>query len=136
MKLLVWLLALSVGWASVVAPNLLDETEVGHRVDEGRKNPEEQRERVKTIRVSCHPDSLEITVKADMFEIGAAVYSDELRLGAEQHDHCRARATSEEEYTILVGLAECGTKHWVTGMLCTWGGGIVMLSKHACSSGN
>ncbi|CAF93676.1 unnamed protein product [Tetraodon nigroviridis] len=52
-----------------------------------------------------------------MFEIGAPVYSDELRLGVEQRDHCRAHASSEggeEEYTILVGLADCGTKHWVS----------------------
>lgn len=121
MELLVWLLALSVGWSSAVPPNLLGGTEVGHRVDEGRKTPEEQRERVNTVRVSCHPNSLEVTVKADMFEIGAPVYSDELRLGADQRDHCRAQASSEDEYTILVGLAECGTKHWVTGMFCMLG---------------
>lgn len=113
MELLVWLLALSVGWASAVPPGPLGWAEVGYRVDGGR---EEQRDRVKTIRVSCHPDSLEVTVKADMFELGAPVYSDELRLGADQHDYCRAQASSGDEYTILVGLGECGTKRWVTGM--------------------
>lgn len=116
MELLLWLLALSVGWSSAVPPSLPGWTEVGHRVDGGRKAAEEQRERVKTVRVSCHPSSLEVTVKADMFEIGAPVYVDELRLGADQHDDCRAWASSGDEYTILVGLADCGTKHWVSGM--------------------
>lgn len=116
MELLLWLLALSVGWSSAVPPNLPGGTEVWHHEGDGRKAPEVQRERVKTVRVSCHPNSLEVTVKADLFEIGAPVYVDELRLGADQRAHCGAQASSGDEYTILIGLADCGTKHWVTGM--------------------
>lgn len=126
MELVVWLLAVSVGWCSADPPDLAGGLEVS------RKAPAE--ERVKTIRVTCHPDSLEVTVKADMFEVGVPVYSDELRLGAAQHEPCRARASSADEYTILVGLAECGTRHWVSGLLRTFG--VVMLSKYSCSSGN
>lgn len=114
MDLLVCLLALSVGWASAVSPYLQAETEVGNPVDQGLKTQDEQRERLKTISVSCHPDSLEITMKADLFDLGAPVYSDELRLGAEQRDQCRARPTPGGDYIILLGLTECGTKHWVT----------------------
>lgn len=122
MERLVWLLALLVGWSSAVfAPG---GAKAWGLKDKGLRAPEEQqRERVKTVRVNCHPNSLEIVVKADMFEIGAPVYSDELRLGVEQRDHCRAHASSEggeEEYTILVGLADCGTKHWVTGTFCVF----------------
>lgn len=81
----------------------------------GWKTPAVEPERVKTVEVGCHPNSLEITVKADMFEIGAPVYSDELRLGVDPNDYdCQARASPGDKYTILVGLGECGTKHWVT----------------------
>lgn len=114
MNLLAWLMALSLGWCSAVPPFHFSGAAVGRDMDKGWKTPEVQPERVKTVRVSCHPGSLEVTVKADMFEIGAPVYSDELRLGVDQHDYCRARASPGDEYTILVGLEECGTKHWVT----------------------
>ncbi|XP_056870116.1 zona pellucida sperm-binding protein 3-like [Takifugu flavidus] len=111
---LVWLL-LSVGWCSAVPPNLFGGKAGGRDVHKGWKTPEVEPERVKTVEVSCHPNSLEITVKADMFEVGAPVYSDELRLGVDQQDYnCQAQASPGDEYTILVGLGECGTKHWVT----------------------
>lgn len=135
MTLLVWLFSLCVGWSSAVPPGLLGGTEVGHHVYEGLKAPQEQQEQVKTIRVRCHPNSLEVIVKADMFDIGAPVYSDELRLGAEQLDHCRAQPSLGDEYTILMGLEECGTKHWVTGMFCMCSG-VATLAEHSCSSGD
>lgn len=78
------------------------------------KAPAEERERVKTVMVTCHPDSVEITIKADMFGVGVLVHGDELRLGVEEDDYCRAPASSGEEYRIIVGLEDCGTKHWVT----------------------
>lgn len=115
MTLLVWLLALSVGWCSAVPPNLFGGKEGRRDAHKGWKTPEVEPERLRTVEVSCHPNSLEITVKADMFEVGAPVYSDELRLGVEPHDYnCQAQASPGDEYTILVGLGECGTKHWVT----------------------
>lgn len=136
MTLLVWLLALSVGWCSAVPRNLFGGM-VGRRdVHKGWKTPEVEPERVKTVEVSCHPNSLEITVKADMFEVGAPVYSDELRLGVDPHDYnCQAQASPGDKYTILVGLGECDTKHWVTVEGAAHQD-TVMSSKRSCSSGN
>lgn len=116
MTLLVWLLVLSVGWCSAVPPNFFGRPAGRRDVHKGRKTPGVvEPERVKTVEVGCHANSLEITVKADMFEVGAPVYSDELRLGVDPHDHnCQAQASLGDKYTILVGLGECGTKHWVT----------------------
>lgn len=73
-----------------------------------------QPELVNTVRVVCHPDSLEVVIAADMFAVGAPVDNRELRLGVEDNAFCRATATSAEEYRIVVGLDDCGTKHWVT----------------------
>uniref|UniRef100_A0A8C5DP39 Zona pellucida sperm-binding protein 3 n=1 Tax=Gouania willdenowi TaxID=441366 RepID=A0A8C5DP39_GOUWI len=69
---------------------------------------------VNTISVICHPDTLEILIKADMFAVGAPVNSNELRLGVEDLEHCRASPSMEDEYRIVVGLMDCGTKHWMT----------------------
>lgn len=79
-----------------------------------QKAPAGEREQVNTVGVTCHPDSLEIVIKADMFGVGAPVDGDELRLGVEHSDFCRATASSADEYRIIVGLMDCGTKHWVT----------------------
>ncbi|KAK5936195.1 hypothetical protein CgunFtcFv8_027678 [Champsocephalus gunnari] len=50
-----------------------------------------------------------------MFAVGAPVDGDELRLGVETNNqYCRATASSADEYSISVGLVECGTRHWVT----------------------
>lgn len=70
-------------------------------------------ERLKTVRVICHPDSLEVVIQADMFGIGAPVNAFELQLGVDDRDYCRATEYSTEEYKIVVGLMDCGTKHWV-----------------------
>ncbi|XP_068574780.1 zona pellucida sperm-binding protein 3-like [Cebidichthys violaceus] len=78
-----------------------------------QKTPAEEPEPVNTVRVTCHPDSLEIIIKADLFGVGAPVNSDEIRLGVEHNDYCRA-TSSGDEYKILVGLVDCGTKHWMT----------------------
>ncbi|KAM8824461.1 zona pellucida sperm-binding protein 3-like [Synchiropus picturatus] len=75
---------------------------------------EEQKQPVNTVHVSCHPDSLEILIQADLFEVGAAVNGEELRLGVTPDDRCAATAFSEHEYRIFVGLQDCGTKHWMT----------------------
>ncbi|XP_056262912.1 zona pellucida sperm-binding protein 3-like [Pseudoliparis swirei] len=77
------------------------------------KDPSEELEQVNTVRVTCHPDSLEIIIQADMFEVGAPVNAAELRLGVELNDYCRATSSSEE-YRILVGLLDCGTKQKMT----------------------
>lgn len=69
---------------------------------------------VNTVGVLCHPDSMELSINADLFEVGAPVDVRELRLGVEHSDYCSATASSDSEYRILVGLEDCGTKHWVT----------------------
>nr|XP_033932280.1 zona pellucida sperm-binding protein 3-like isoform X1 [Pseudochaenichthys georgianus] len=80
-----------------------------------QKSPAAVPQQVNTVRVTCHPDSLEIVIKADMFAVGAPVDGDELRLGVETNNqYCRATASSADEYSISVGLVECGTRHWVT----------------------
>ncbi|MEQ2217092.1 hypothetical protein XENOCAPTIV_016506 [Xenoophorus captivus] len=71
-------------------------------------------ELVNTVAVICHSDSLEVVIAADMFAVGAPVDSQELRLGVQDNEFCRAMATSAEEYRIVVGLDDCGTKHWMT----------------------
>ncbi|XP_045932356.1 zona pellucida sperm-binding protein 3-like [Micropterus dolomieu] len=78
-----------------------------------QKAPAEEREQVNTVRVTCHPDSLEIVIKADLFGVGAPVDVDEIRLGVKPDEFCRAAASSEDEYKIVVGLVDCGTKHWM-----------------------
>ncbi|KAI4822369.1 hypothetical protein KUCAC02_007921, partial [Chaenocephalus aceratus] len=86
------------------------------RSEIGQQNsPAEEPHQVNTIRVTCHPDSLEIVIKADMFAVGAPVDGDEIRLGVETNNqYCRATASSADEYSISVGLVECGTRRWVT----------------------
>lgn len=86
---------------------------LGPAVQEPQKAPAVEAERLNTVRVTCHPDSLEILIQADMFGVGAPVNAYELRLGVEDHDYCRATASSEDEYRIVVDLMDCGTKHWV-----------------------
>lgn len=72
-----------------------------------------------TVRLSCHPDTLEVVIEADMFGVGAPVDSSELHLGVERSQFCTATASSRDEYSIIVGLADCGTKHWVMVYLFT-----------------
>ncbi|XP_029293276.1 zona pellucida sperm-binding protein 3-like isoform X2 [Cottoperca gobio] len=81
---------------------------------EQQKDPAEVREQVNTVRVTCHPGSFEIIIKADLFGVGAPVNSDEIRLGVEKNEYCSATASSGDEYTIIVGLVDCGTTHWIT----------------------
>lgn len=81
-----------------------------HTVHEQQKEPAAQ---VNTVSVSCHPDSLEIVIKADLFEVGAPVNVDDLRFGVDHDEFCRATASSRDEYRVLVGLLDCGTKFWV-----------------------
>lgn len=100
--------------ASFQSPQLKGSQSSKHTAQEQQKAPAEEREQVNTVGVICHPDSLEIVIKADMFEVGAPVNGDDLRLGVEYNEYCRATASSGHEYRIVVGLLDCGTKHWVT----------------------
>ncbi|XP_029997297.1 zona pellucida sperm-binding protein 3-like [Sphaeramia orbicularis] len=85
-----------------------------HTVHGQQNVPVEEREQVNTVRVTCHPDSLDIVIKADLFGVGAPVNAGDLRLGVEDKDNCRATASSPDEFRILVGLLDCGHKHWMT----------------------
>ncbi|XP_061555925.1 zona pellucida sperm-binding protein 3-like isoform X2 [Phycodurus eques] len=77
--------------------------------------PAEQRQPLNTVRVTCHPDSLEILIQADLFGVGSPVHSYEVRLGVEHNEgFCSAAPSSAHEYRILVGLLDCGTKYWMT----------------------
>ncbi|KAM7372099.1 hypothetical protein PAMP_009294 [Pampus punctatissimus] len=100
--------------ASFQSPHLTGSQSSKHTVQEQQKAPAEEREQVNTVSVTCHPDLLEIVIKADMFEVGAPVNSDELRLGVEYNEFCGAKASSGDEYRIVAGLLDCGTKHWMT----------------------
>lgn len=73
----------------------------------------EAREQVNSVIVTCHPDSLEILIQADLFGVGASVKNGDLRLGVEKDESCKATASLRDEYKITVGLLDCGTKHWV-----------------------
>ncbi|XP_075994907.1 zona pellucida sperm-binding protein 3-like [Genypterus blacodes] len=74
----------------------------------------DERQQVNTVGVICHPDSVEVVIEADLFGIGAPVNPQELRLGVEYSDFCRAAASSEDVFRIIAGLQDCGTKHWMT----------------------
>ncbi|XP_068605905.1 zona pellucida sperm-binding protein 3-like [Brachionichthys hirsutus] len=76
--------------------------------------PAEAPEQMNAVHVSCNPHSMEIAIKADLFGVGAPVDGDELNLGVELSDVCRATASSADEYKIVAGLVDCGTRHWMT----------------------
>ncbi|XP_077591573.1 zona pellucida sperm-binding protein 3-like [Stigmatopora nigra] len=75
---------------------------------------DQQRQPLNTVRVTCHPDSLEIHIQADLFDIGMPVHSHEVRLGVELVDGpCIAAPSSATEYRIFVGLLDCGMKYLI-----------------------
>ncbi|XP_034395411.1 zona pellucida sperm-binding protein 3-like isoform X2 [Cyclopterus lumpus] len=96
--------------ASIQSPQITGSSQHSRQ----EKAPAEEQAQVNTVRVTCHPDSFEIIIKADMFEVGAPVNGDDLRLGVEHNDYCRATTSSIDEYRILVGLMDCGTKQRMT----------------------
>ncbi|XP_047428063.1 zona pellucida sperm-binding protein 3-like [Mugil cephalus] len=75
---------------------------------------QKESEQVNTVRVICHSDSLEIRIEADMFAVGAPVKGEDLHLGVDDHKFCSPSASVGTEYRIVVGLMDCGTKHWMT----------------------
>ncbi|XP_077397724.1 zona pellucida sperm-binding protein 3-like [Festucalex cinctus] len=90
-------------------------TVTDYRHKDTKRLPADQRRPLNTVRVTCHPDSLEILIQADLFGMGAPVHSYEVRLGLERDDdRCSAVQSTDLEYRILVGLLDCGTKYWMT----------------------
>ncbi|XP_077371086.1 zona pellucida sperm-binding protein 3-like [Festucalex cinctus] len=70
--------------------------------------------RPKAVLVRCHPDSMELMILADLFDLGLLVEPGHLRLGADPaagSGSCRARPTGDgETLTIWAGLLDCGTR--------------------------
>lgn len=67
----------------------------------------------KTFVVKCHEDSIEVVMKARLFDPGRPVEPTHFRLGplgAAGGDHCRAREAGGGEFIIRAPLAECGSK--------------------------
>lgn len=67
---------------------------------------------VKTFVVKCHEDSIEVVMKAYLFDPSWHVEPKDLRLGpvgAAEH-HCVARGSGNREYIIRAHLTDCGGK--------------------------
>ncbi|XP_070786317.1 zona pellucida sperm-binding protein 3-like [Enoplosus armatus] len=72
--------------------------------------------KLKTFVVKCHEDSVEVVMKAHLFDPRLPVQPKHLRLGpvgAAQH-HCSAKVSGNEEYIIRAPLTDCGSKVMVT----------------------
>ncbi|KAM6894221.1 zona pellucida sperm-binding protein 3-like [Lycodopsis pacificus] len=67
---------------------------------------------VETLVLKCHEDSMEVVMKADLFDPGRPVEPTRLRLGpfSALRDHCTARVSGNGEYIIRAPLTECGSK--------------------------
>ncbi|KAK7940273.1 hypothetical protein WMY93_003599 [Mugilogobius chulae] len=81
---------------------------------QGQLQTVDERPHINSVSVSCHPDSLEVVIQADLFGVGASVQSSDLRLGVDHNERCKAVLSSNHEYRITAGLLDCGTKHWMT----------------------
>lgn len=66
--------------------------------------------RPRLIEVKCHPDSMEVVVQADMFDVGLQVEGGHLQLGAGPPGGCGAVQSGAEEFTLQARLTDCGTK--------------------------
>ncbi|XP_044197536.1 zona pellucida sperm-binding protein 3-like isoform X1 [Thunnus albacares] len=66
--------------------------------------------KVKTFVVKCHEDSIEVVMKAYLFDPALPVEPTHLRLGpvSAAHSHCTARKSEHGEYIIRAALSDCG----------------------------
>lgn len=67
--------------------------------------------RPRPVVVHCHPDSMEVVVRADMFDSGLEVDAGHLRLGSgppREGGACRAEQSGEAQFTIRANLTDCG----------------------------
>uniref|UniRef100_A0A665TIC6 Zona pellucida sperm-binding protein 3 n=1 Tax=Echeneis naucrates TaxID=173247 RepID=A0A665TIC6_ECHNA len=70
-------------------------------------------ERPRPVSVRCHPDSMEVVVQADLFDVGLRVDGTHLRLGAApaaRDGPCRGVQSGVAEVTVRTPLTECGTQ--------------------------
>uniref|UniRef100_A0A8C9YC89 Zona pellucida sperm-binding protein 3 n=1 Tax=Sander lucioperca TaxID=283035 RepID=A0A8C9YC89_SANLU len=67
---------------------------------------------VKTFVLKCHEDSIEVVMKAYLFDPGLPVEPTHLRLGpfSAAQDHCTAKVSGNGEYIIRAPLTDCGSK--------------------------
>ncbi|KAM9718630.1 zona pellucida sperm-binding protein 3-like [Menidia menidia] len=78
-----------------------------------RKQRVELEARPRPVAVRCLPGSMEVVVRADLFESGLRVDGAHLRLGLNPPSdggECGAVPSGEDEFTLLTWLTECGTK--------------------------
>ncbi|KAM9789876.1 zona pellucida sperm-binding protein 3-like [Neosynchiropus ocellatus] len=70
-------------------------------------------QKTRRVTVTCHPNSLEVVIQADMFDNGLLVRGKHLRLGsgsAEEAGPCGAAASGPRQFSITAPLTQCGTK--------------------------
>ncbi|XP_031418257.1 zona pellucida sperm-binding protein 3-like isoform X1 [Clupea harengus] len=80
------------------------------------KDETERRPETETVRVTCHPDYMEIEIDADLLELGFPVDVEDVRLGKSEQsgEACKAVHTEPEKYMIAAALTDCGTEHSIT----------------------
>ncbi|KAL7375378.1 hypothetical protein ABVT39_016352 [Epinephelus coioides] len=68
--------------------------------------------RLKTFAVKCHEDSMEVVMKAYLFDPGRPVEPTHLRLGSVRAagNHCTAKESGNGELVIRAALTECGSR--------------------------
>lgn len=68
--------------------------------------------KVKTFVVRCHEDSVEVVIKAHLFDPALPVQPAHLGLGSAgaSQEHCRARESASGEYVIRASLSDCGSQ--------------------------
>ena len=59
------------------------------------------------IAVKCHADSMEVVVRADLFDTGLLIEAQRLHLGS---NDCTAFPSAEAELTVHFNLMDCGMK--------------------------
>ncbi|XP_056156708.1 zona pellucida sperm-binding protein 3-like [Lampris incognitus] len=71
---------------------------------------------IRTVVVKCHEDSIEVTVRADLFGLGLPVEPKHLSLGPadDQQDSCRVAVSEGGLHAIRAPLNGCGTKVMLT----------------------
>lgn len=67
--------------------------------------------KVKTFVVKCHEDSIEVVIRASLFDPALLVEPTHLRLGpvSAARDHCRASESANGEYVMRAALGDCGS---------------------------
>lgn len=68
--------------------------------------------KVKTFVVTCHEDSIEVVIKAYLFDPALPVEPTHFRLGPVRaaQDHCRASESANGEYVIRASPSDCGSQ--------------------------